>query len=88
MADKKPAKSNAKPDTKPKGEIPYEQLIEQLESIVDQIESGEMGLEDSIKGYEQGIALVKRARTILDQAEQRIVQLNADQLGGPGEDQD
>ena len=62
-------------------ELRYEQLIEQLESIVDRIESGETGLEDSIKGYEQGIGLVKRARAILDKAEQRIVELNADQLG-------
>jgi len=61
-------------------EIPYEQLIEQLEGVVDQIEGGELGLEDSIKGYEQGIELVKRARIILDRAEQRITELNADSL--------
>ncbi len=61
-------------------ETPYEQLIEQLEGIVDQIEGGELGLEDSIKGYEQGIELVKRARAILDRAEQRISELNADDL--------
>ena len=68
-----------KKDT-PKDETPYEQLIEQLEGIVDQIEGGELGLEESIKGYEQGIDLVKRARTILDRAEQRIMELNADEL--------
>ncbi len=61
-------------------ETPYEQLVEQLEGIVDQIEGGELGLEESIKGYEQGIELVKRARTILDRAEQRIMELNADEL--------
>ena len=61
-------------------EVPYEQLIEQLEGVVDQIEDGELGLEESIKGYEQGIELVKRARTILDRAEQRITELNADSL--------
>lgn len=61
-------------------EIPYEQLIEQLEGVVDQIEGGELGLEDSIKGYEHGIELVKRARIILDRAEQRITELNADSL--------
>lgn len=60
--------------------MPYEQLIEQLEAVVDQIEGGELGLEDSIKGYEQGIELVKRARMILDKAEQRITELNADQI--------
>jgi len=58
----------------------YEELIEELETIVDHIESGEIGLEESIKGYEEGIGLIKRARTILDRAEQRIVELNADDL--------
>jgi exodeoxyribonuclease VII small subunit len=58
----------------------YEALIDQLETIVDRIESGEIGLEESIKGYEEGIGLIKRARTILDRAEQRIVELNADEL--------
>jgi exodeoxyribonuclease VII small subunit len=70
----------SKKKTQADQEIPYEQLIEQLEGIVDQIEGGELGLEDSIKGYEQGIELVKRARSILDRAEQRITELNADTL--------
>ena len=73
MSKKHPKKSEQ--------EIPYEQLIEQLEGIVDQIEAGELGLEESIKGYEQGVELVKRARTILDRAEQRITELNAEALG-------
>ncbi len=58
----------------------YEELIDQLEIIVDRIESGEIGLEQSIKGYEEGIELIKRARAILDRAQQRIVELNADEL--------
>ncbi len=59
-------------------ELRYEELIDQLEGIVDRIESGEIGLEESIKGYEQGIGLVKRAREILDRAEQRITELDGD----------
>ncbi|HCT44217.1 MAG: exodeoxyribonuclease VII small subunit [Phycisphaerae bacterium] len=66
-------------------DAPYEQLIEQLEGVVDQIEGGELGLEESIKGYEQGIELVKRARAILDRAEQRITELNAESLNENGE---
>lgn len=73
--------SKNKPKAEPRHEeVPYEQLIEQLEEVVDQIEGGELGLEESIKGYEQGIELVKRARAILDRAEQRIIELNADQI--------
>ncbi len=67
-------------DNQPIEDSRYEDLIEELETIVDRIESGEIGLEESIKGYEDGIGLVKRARQILDRAEQRIVELNADQL--------
>ena len=76
MSKKQPKKTD---------EIPYEQLIEQLEGIVDQIEAGELGLEESIKGYEQGVELVKRARSILDRAEQRITELNAEALGDESE---
>jgi len=79
---KKTPKPNEAPDA-PR----YEELIDELETIVDRIESGEVGLEESIKGYEAGIKLVTRARAILDQAEQRIVELNTDQLG-TGKDTD
>lgn len=83
MAKKTP--KSAKSAALPANELRYEDLIEQLESIVNRIESGEVGLEESIKGYEEGIGLVKRARSILDRAEQRIVELNADQLDGADE---
>ena len=75
------AKKTTKSKTPAPEELRYEELIDQLEGIVDRIESGEIGLEESIKGYEEGIGLVKRARGILDRAEQRIVELNADSLG-------
>jgi exodeoxyribonuclease VII small subunit len=38
----------------------YETLIEQLEELVEQIESGEIGLEQSIEAYERGVGLVAR----------------------------
>lgn len=79
------SKKKTESTSTPPAEVPYEQLIEQLEGIVDQIEGGELGLEDSIKGYEQGIELVKRARVILDRAEQRITELNADTLDNADE---
>tara|TARA_R110002072_G_scaffold42064_20_gene118632 strand:+ start:57268 stop:57510 length:243 start_codon:yes stop_codon:yes gene_type:complete len=75
------AKKSTKADQTESGTEPrYEELIDQLEGIVDRIESGEIGLEESIKGYEQGIGLVKRAREILDRAEQRITELDGDAI--------
>ncbi|MGP1273047.1 MAG: exodeoxyribonuclease VII small subunit [Phycisphaerales bacterium] len=54
----------------------FEEAMEQLESIIDQIESGEIGLESSIAAYERGVALVARCRSILADAEQRIETLS------------
>lgn len=58
--------------------LSYEDAIEQVEAIADRIESGDIGLEDSIKAYERGVALLKRCRQILDRAEQRITELTID----------
>ena len=68
-------------DTTP-GELPddiakmsYEQAIGALEAIIDKIESGEIGLEDSVKAYERGRLLREHCRRILDKAEQRVSEL-------------
>lgn len=55
--------------------LSYEQAIEQLEELVERIESGEIGLEESLKQYETGMALIKRCRTILSAAETKIAEL-------------
>jgi len=53
----------------------FEESITQLEQIVTAIESGQIGLEESLAKYEQGMQLVQRCRSILDHAEKRIEQL-------------
>lgn len=50
----------------------FEEALKELEQITSQIESGEIGLEESIAKYEQGMKLVTKCRTILTKAEQRI----------------
>jgi len=62
--------------------LSFEQSLEQLEAIIERIESGEVGLEASLKEYEAGAKLVKRCRAILDKAEKRIAELTADEEGG------
>lgn len=66
---------------KPPSELSYEQSIEKLEEIVRRIESGEAGLEESIKLYEEGMALGKRCKDVLTQAEQRIEQVSREAAG-------
>lgn len=64
--------------------LSYEAAIEELEEIVDQIESGEIGLEAAVERYERGIALLRRCRSVLDRAEQRIEHLSLSAGDGDG----
>ena len=60
-------------------EMNYEQALAELESIIDKIESGEIGLEDSVRQYERGVLLRKHCEAILSRAEQRVVELTPSQ---------
>jgi exodeoxyribonuclease VII small subunit len=71
-----------------KEKMTFEQALENLEKIVAQIESGQIGLEESITRYEEGIRLIQQCRAILDAAEKRIQLLakgEGDQLQPAGE---
>lgn len=50
--------------------------MERLEAIVEKVEQGEIGLEQSLAEYERGVGLVKRCREILARAEQRVTELS------------
>lgn len=64
----------------------FEEAMSQLEELVERIESGEVGLEDALKQYERGIALIRHCRRILDLAQQRIAELTPSPNGGLGVD--
>ena len=55
----------------------FEEALKQLETLAQQIEQGQIGLEDSITKYEDGMALVKQCRDILSRAELKIQQIQA-----------
>lgn len=59
----------------------FEDALNMLETITETIERGEIGLEESIEKYEQGMKLVARCRDILAQAEQRIQKLSPTPAG-------
>jgi exodeoxyribonuclease VII small subunit len=73
------------PATDPE-KMTYEQAIEELESIVDRIEQGQIGLQESLAEYRRGAALLKRCRGILDVAEQQIEKLTAEEAEEPQAD--
>lgn len=62
-------------------QLKFEQAMAELEHLVEQIESGEVGLEEALRQYERGIALIKRCRAVLAAAEQRIAELTATSEG-------
>ena len=51
---------------------PFEGALEELESIVRQMEDGEPSLEESLRLFERGMDLTRRCQKALDDAEQRI----------------
>jgi len=51
---------------------PFEKAIKELESIVTQLESGELPLEKSIALFDEGTQLSKLCETQLDQAQKKI----------------
>ena len=57
----------------------FEEALQQLEDLIEQIEGGEIGLEKSIAEYERGIGLIRRCREILERAELRVEELGKDQ---------
>lgn len=53
----------------------FEKSLQQLEQIVQQMENGDLGLEDSLKQFEQGIKLAKNCQNALSTAELKVKQL-------------
>jgi exodeoxyribonuclease VII small subunit len=70
--------SKSKPKSGERGEEPgpsFEDALAQVESIIEQIESGEVGLEESLSAYERGVGLINLCRDRLDKAQQRVEDL-------------
>jgi len=57
--------------------LTFEEAFEQLQQIVEQIEQGQVGLEEAISRYERGMKLIAHCRRILQQAEQKVLQLQS-----------
>ena len=68
---------------KPASEANFEQAMKRLEQIVEQMESGELPLEDLIVRYEEGMKLVKVCQERLASAEQRIEIITRNSAGKP-----
>lgn len=63
--------------------LKFEEAMERLDSIVEAMESGRVGIEESIARYEEAMRLAAHCRRILEQAELRIQQIQLDAAGKP-----
>jgi exodeoxyribonuclease VII small subunit len=64
-------------------ELNFENAMDRLETIVEQMESGKMSLDDLIVRYEEGMKLVKICQERLASAEQRIEMITRNNAGKP-----
>lgn len=52
--------------------IDLEKSLERLESLIDELESGDLPLEAAMKKFEEGVKLTRRCQAALKDAEQRV----------------
>ncbi|MBQ2287033.1 MAG: exodeoxyribonuclease VII small subunit [Clostridia bacterium] len=58
-----------------KNSIDFEKSLNVLESVVSQLESGDISLDESVKLFEKGIKLSDDCRKTLENARQKIITL-------------
>lgn len=64
--------------------LSFEDAMKRLETIVEELEGGELSLDDSIARYEEGVQLSRKLTTQLDEAEKRIERLVENPDGATG----
>jgi len=63
-------------------DLKFEDCLTRLEQIVASLEGGTLSLDDSLKVYEEGVALARHCARYLDEADRRIEILAKDEAGG------
>ena len=58
-----------------KTDINFEKALEELEGIVEDLESGDLSLENSLKSFEKGIKLARQCQEQLSKAELQVQKL-------------
>ena len=50
----------------------FEKALDQLNQLCEKMERGDLPLEESLKSFEQGVALIRQCQTALTEAEQKV----------------
>ena len=75
--------------TTKKIDINFEKALEELEGIVEDLESGDLSLENSLKSFEKGIKLARQCQEQLSKAElqvQKLIEENGELKTAPLKD--
>ena len=64
-------------DTSALEETSFEERLEELETLVEELEAGDLSLEDMLQRYEQGMTLIAICQDRLERAELRITEIAA-----------
>jgi len=83
MSEQETAAEGDDGNTQPATPARFEQALAELEQLVEQLESGELSLEESLTQFERGVGLARECRESLQAAEQKV-QILLDQDGGEG----
>ena len=67
----------------PVEQMSFEQAMKELETVVGQLERGDVALDQSIALYERGAALKKRCEDELKRAEEKVAAITLDSNGQP-----
>jgi exodeoxyribonuclease VII small subunit len=62
-------------------ELKFEAAVADLEQIVEQLESGDLSLEDSLAAFEKGVGLVRYCNQKLSDVEKKVELLVKDKEG-------
>jgi exodeoxyribonuclease VII small subunit len=57
---------------KKQNEINFEQSLQELETLVEKMEAGNLSLEESLKYFERGVTLTRNCQKALAEAEQKV----------------
>ena len=60
------------PSTKKNEILSFEDAMQELENLVDEMEKGELPLEKALEKFERGVSLARSSQTILKDAEQKV----------------
>ena len=55
-----------------KKKVTYKELMEKLEGIIENLETGEISVEESMEKYEEGVQITKDLLEILNKAEEKV----------------